>query len=182
MNDWKPTLSDEAVKAKTGKDWGEWFAILDAAGAKQLTHKQIVAFLVKEYQVEPWWQQMVTVTYEQVRGLRDKHEMPSGYQISRSKTFTLPVDIVYAAWEDDQQRAGWLPDPGFTIRKARANKSLRVTWVDGKTNLDVEFYTKGPEKCQVTVQHDRLPDAERAEKMKVYWGEALDRLNKWLIR
>ena len=29
-----PRMSDEAVKAKTGKVWKEWFAILDLAGAK----------------------------------------------------------------------------------------------------------------------------------------------------
>ena len=180
MNPIEPSMSDEAVRAKTGKDWGEWFAILDAAGAQQMTHKQIVAFLVKEHQVEPWWQQMVTVTYEQARGLRDKHEMPSGYQISRSKTFTVAVDKVYAAWEDRQQRARWLPDPDFTIRKARTSRSLHITWVDGKTNLDVDFYKKSPEKCQVTVQHNRLSNAEQAEQMKAYWGEALDQLNEWL--
>ncbi|HLE50784.1 MAG TPA: DUF4287 domain-containing protein [Anaerolineales bacterium] len=180
MNPIEPSLSNEAVRAKTGKDWGEWFAILDAAGAQQMTHKQIVAFLVKEHQVSPWWQQMVTVTYEQARGLRDKHEMPSGYQISRSKTFTVAVEEVYAAWEDRQQRARWLPDPDFTIRKARTLRSLRITWVDGMTNLDVDFYKKGPEKCQVTVQHDRLSNAEQAEQMKAYWGEALNRLNEWL--
>ena len=31
-------MSDEAVKAKTGKTWKQWFAILDKAGAKQMTH------------------------------------------------------------------------------------------------------------------------------------------------
>jgi hypothetical protein len=31
----KPTMSDDAVKAKTGKVWSEWFRILDAAGAKR---------------------------------------------------------------------------------------------------------------------------------------------------
>ena len=29
-------ISDEAVRAKTGRTWGEWFAILDGAGARKL--------------------------------------------------------------------------------------------------------------------------------------------------
>jgi len=29
-----PRLSDAAVQAKTGKTWQEWFAVLDAAGAR----------------------------------------------------------------------------------------------------------------------------------------------------
>ncbi|RPI21653.1 MAG: DUF4287 domain-containing protein, partial [Chloroflexota bacterium] len=57
MNVVEPTMSDEAVKAKTGKDWQTWFEILDGAGAKQMSHKEIVAFLVREYQVGSWWQQ-----------------------------------------------------------------------------------------------------------------------------
>ena len=36
-----PRMSDEAVKAKTGKVWKEWFTILDKAGAKKMTHQEI---------------------------------------------------------------------------------------------------------------------------------------------
>ena len=38
-------MSDRAVQAKTGNTWPEWFAILDAAGAKKMDHKGIVAYL-----------------------------------------------------------------------------------------------------------------------------------------
>jgi hypothetical protein len=73
MSEFEPSISSEAVKAKTGKDWPEWFAILDAADAQKMSHKEIVALLAEKYQVGSWWQQMVTVTYEQGRGLRDRH-------------------------------------------------------------------------------------------------------------
>ena len=181
MNIIEPTISDEAVKEKTGKDWSEWFAILDAAGAQAMAHKQIVAYLVENHDIGAWWQQMVTVTYEQARSLRQKHEMPSGYQISRSRTITAPVERVYAAWLDSVQRARWLTDSEFTIRKATSNRTLRITWVDGKTNLDVSFTAKYPEKTQITVQHDKLPSSEDAERMKVYWADALESLEKYLI-
>jgi hypothetical protein len=81
-----PSMSDEAVKAKTGKNWNEWFTILDKAGAKEMSHQEIVKFLNSKHEVGPWWQQTVTVTYEQARGLREKHEKPGGYQISVSRT------------------------------------------------------------------------------------------------
>ena len=181
MNVIEPPISDAAVKEKTGKDWSEWFAILDAAGAQAMTHKQIVAYLVEEHAVGAWWQQMVTVTYEQARGLRQKHEKPSGYQISRSRTIAAPVERVYAAWLDSVQRARWLADSGFSIRKATPNKTMRITWVDGKTNLDVSFTAKYPEKTQITVQHDKLPSPEDAEQMKMYWTSALEALEKYLI-
>jgi uncharacterized protein YndB with AHSA1/START domain len=173
-------MSDEAVKARTGKDWAEWFEILDAAGAQQMNHKQIVAYLSDQHQVGSWWRQMVTVTYEQARGLRAKHEQPRGFQISRSKTLNVPVERLYSAWEDADQRSRWLPDPGLTVRKATPNRTLRITWVDGQSSLELYFTPKGAEKTQVTVQHSGLPDAGQAEKMKVYWGEALDRLAAFL--
>lgn len=40
-----PRMSDEAVKAKTGKTWKEWFTILDKAGATKMTHQEIVKLL-----------------------------------------------------------------------------------------------------------------------------------------
>ena len=51
--------SDEAVKAKTGKVWAEWFGILDKAGAKKWAHKEISAFLRDKHEVGAWWCQMV---------------------------------------------------------------------------------------------------------------------------
>ncbi len=37
-------ISNEAVKARTGKNRDEWFKILDESGAKKKTHELIVAF------------------------------------------------------------------------------------------------------------------------------------------
>src|SRR6185312_7829975 len=81
-----PKMSDDAVKSKTGKAWKEWFAILDKAGAKKMTHQEIVKYLNSEQGVGPWWQQMVTVTYEQHIGRRGEHQKPDGYEISVSRT------------------------------------------------------------------------------------------------
>ncbi len=170
-------ISDDAVKAATGRDWTQWLALIDKAGGRKLDHKAIVA-IVNKNGIGPWWQQMVTVGYEQARGLRDKHQKPGGYSISRSKTLAVPVSNLFRAWSDRRTRASWLKDPAVTVRKATANKSMRITWVDGHTNVEVNFYSKGAGKSQVSVQHDKLPDAKSGERMKAYWGTALDRLAK----
>lgn len=170
-----PRMSDAAVKAKTGKAWSEWFKILDDAGAKRMTHQEIVALLSKKHGVGPWWQQMVTVTYEQARGLREKHQKPGGYEISVSRTIGVPVSKAFKAWTDDKIRKQWLP-ANFKVRKATTNKSLRISWENGDTSLAVAFYPKGADKCQVVAQHSRLPDAKVAARMKTFWAKALDRL------
>ena len=171
-----PRMSDEAVKTKTGKKWDQWFAILDKAGAKEMSHQDIVKFLNSKHDVGPWWQQMVTVSYEQARGLRDAHEKPSGYQISVSRTVNVSLANLYKAVASEKGRSLWLSEDGLVIRKATANKSLRVTWKDGKTTLEFNFYAKGDGKSQVVVQHSKLPDAKAAAKMKTFWSQALDRL------
>jgi uncharacterized protein YndB with AHSA1/START domain len=172
-------MSDEAVEAKTGKTWPRWFKLLDAAGARQMTHQEIAAHLHDRHRVPPWWTQMVAVTYEQARGLRDKHEKPGGYEISVSRTIAAPAGKAFKAWTDDQTRKQWLPAE-LTIRKATSNKTLRITWEGGQTSVSASFLSKDSGKCQVVAQHMKLPDAKTAAKMKKFWGEALDRLKKML--
>ena len=182
----KPTIGDDAVRTRTGKDWNGWFRILDRAGAKRMDHKQFVAHLRTHYELSPWWQQSVTVAYEQARGLREVHEKPAGYEIGRSKTIAAPLATAYKAWSQLRTRRRWLQDPEFTVRKSITNKSMRITWVDGKTHVSVMFWdksvsgTKGTDKCQVSVQHAKLPSAAAAERMKVYWKRNLDNLKQLL--
>ena len=169
-----PRMSDDAVKAKTGKTWSQWFKLLDDAGAKKMAHRERVALLHQKHGVGPWWQQMVAVTYEQARGLRDKHQKPAGYEISVSRTVAAPVSRAFKAWTVEKIRKQWLLS-NIEVRKATTNKTLRLTW-DDKTSLVVAFLPKGPDKSQVVAQHSKLPDAKGAAKMKKFWAEALDRL------
>ena len=173
-------MSDAAVQAKTGKTWPEWFKILDAAGAKKMPHREIATYLYERHKMDGWWAQMVTVGYERARGLREKHQRPEGYEISTSKTVAAPLPALYKAWHDEKTRIRWLPEKGMVIRKATENKSMRITWVDGKTSLSVNFYAKGHGKSQVAVQHGKLRDAKAAERMKTHWAKTLGRLQEVL--
>lgn len=172
----KQRMSDEAIRAKTGKTWDEWFAILDAAGARDFDHKGIVAYLHEHHGVGPWWTQGVTVGYEQARGMRQKHQKPSGFEISRSKTLGVPLSTLFAAFDDQKIRVKWLKEPAMVIRKSTRDKSMRITWVDGETDVTVNFYSKGDGKSQVALQHSKLKDAAQSERMKTYWGEKLEAL------
>jgi hypothetical protein len=171
-----PRMSDTAVETKTGKTWKEWFAILNKEGARKMTHQEIVKLLNSKYNVGPWWVQMVTVTYEQHAGLREVHEKTNGFQISVSRTMNTPVNLLYSAFEDETSRTAWLLEEKLVVRKATKNKSMRVTWKDGKTSLEIDFYPKGADKSQVVVQHSKLASAAAAARMKTYWSKALDRL------
>ena len=175
-----PRMSDDAVVAKTGKNWKQWFAIIDKAGGKKMTHQEIVKLLNSKHNVGPWWVQMVTATYEQQTGLRQNHEKPDGFQISVSRTVNTPLSFLYSSFADEGVRKEWLSEDGLVTRKATKNKSLRVTWKDGKTSLEIGFLSKDKDKSQVVVQHSKLPSAAAAARMKTYWGKALDRLRTQL--
>jgi len=173
-------VSDAAVRAATGKGWDEWFAILDAFDVGNNSHKAAAIHLSEVHACPDWWSQMVTVGYEQERGLRKKHETPQGYQMGVSRTFPVPVVDLYGAWSDEQIRARWLPEP-IAIRKATLDKSMRITWPD-RISLSVNFWVKADTKSQVQVIHEKLPDEAAVATLKPYWREALTRLARVLER
>ena len=165
-------IGDETVLARTGKGWGQWFAILDRAGAGSKNHKEIVALLTSRYELRSWWRQTITVTYEQQRGMRRRHQKSDGFEITRSKVVPASLVTLYRAWTDGRQRARWLSGAPFRVSTATRGKSLRLVWEDG-TRVDVGFASRGPGKSHVGVRHRKLPTAAEATRAKRYWTERL---------
>jgi len=171
----KPRIGDAAVQEATGRTWAQWIASLDRAGAAAKTHREIVALVRGNLGLDKaWWSQMVTVGYEQAKGLRAVHEQSEGFAANASRTLNVPAGAVFAAWNDARRRAAWLADP-LTIRKSTPDKSLRITWGDG-TNVDVNLTVKDAAKTVVAVEHAKLASAAAVTAKKAYWKEALARL------
>jgi hypothetical protein len=125
-NDIYAGIGSDAVEAKTGRTWAEWIAALDKAGAADWPHKRIAEHVHDEFGCPGWWSQMVTVGYEQAKGLRVKHQTTSGYNANASKTIGVPVAKLYKAWSDPKMRDKWLVGAKkMVVRKATPNKSLR---------------------------------------------------------
>jgi uncharacterized protein YndB with AHSA1/START domain len=171
-------ISSEAAKAKTGKSLDEWFALLDKAGAAEWPHKDIAAHLSDAWGCPSWWRQMIAVGYEQSRGIRVKNQGCAGDFIANaSKTMAVPVASLYKSWTDPDCLARWLPDAArMTVRKATLNKSIRITWIDGRSSVEVYFWIKGAAKSQVAVQHSKLESSQDVERWKTYWAAALLKL------
>jgi uncharacterized protein YndB with AHSA1/START domain len=173
-------IKSDAVRAKTGKGWTEWFALLDKAGAAKWPHKEIASFLHTQ-KCGDWWSQMVTVGYEQARGLRVKHQTADGFSAGASKTFAAPIAALYQAWTDAKTRAKWLPDSAdVTIRTATENKSIRMVWTDGTSTVAVMFYPSGAAKSKVTIERRKLASEKEVGEVKAYWAEALEKLKALL--
>jgi uncharacterized protein YndB with AHSA1/START domain len=174
------TSSDEALVARTGRTWDEWFALLDAWGAADRPHPEIARWLSSEQGVDGWWAQEVTVGYEMAIGRRQPGQRPDGYAASASKTVGVSVERLFEAFVDDELRGRWLPGATLRLRTATPPRTARFDWEDGSTRLAIGFTAKGDARSTVALEHSRLPDAEAAERQRAFWREHLHELQRVL--
>jgi uncharacterized protein YndB with AHSA1/START domain len=176
------TMSDEAIRRRTGLGWEDWFDVLDEWGAAERPHREIARWVAERLEIEPlgWNAQAITVSYERARGLRAVGEHADGFAITASKTVAVPVDRLYDAFVDESLREHWLPDGELRERTATKPKSARFDWGDSETRVIVGFIAKGDAKSTLALQHERLADAAEAERMKAYWRERVAALKEVL--
>jgi uncharacterized protein YndB with AHSA1/START domain len=175
-------ISDKLVIEKTGKPMEDWFKLLDSKGAQKLAHVQIFDLVGKTPGLKKlglWNQNLFTTTYEWSRGIKARGQREKGFEISVSKTVSVPLGLLFQVWMDDSLRKKWLKEK-ITIGKSTESKSARITWSDGETSLSVDFYSKGKGKSQVVVQHMKIPDSIKAAELKEFWGIALEKLKSFL--
>lgn len=178
----KRSMSDAAVAAKTGKKWGEWFGLLDRAGARKMAHREIATLLHTKYKVPSWWSQMVTVEYERARGMRAVHQKASGFEAGVSRTFDAPVSVLHKAWSEARLRRRWLGAATFTVSTDNPTKNLSMLWGKGPERVGVYFYPKGAGRATMTVQHQKLRVSKDVGARKKFWSAAMERLARVLGR
>ncbi|GAA3879664.1 hypothetical protein GCM10022381_22420 [Leifsonia kafniensis] len=151
VNSRRENMSDDALIAATGKPWAEWFAILDAAGATALTHPQIAGVLQSEHAVAPWWCQMVTVGFEQARGMRLPGQRADGtFEVGAS--ITLPVAQQEALDAVIDAVSAGLGEP--PIRVSRDVKFITAKWMTGeKSSLLATANPAVGDKTSVSLTH-----------------------------
>jgi hypothetical protein len=176
------TMSDDAVRRRTGRGWEEWFDMLDAWGASERPHPEVARWLSEEQGVAGWDAQSVTVSYERARLLRAVGERSDGFVVTASKSVAVPVDRLFDAFVDESLRASWLPGAELRERTATRPRGARFDWGDGTTRLVVGFESKGDSKSAAALQHERLADAQEAERMKAYWRARVEVLKQVLER
>ncbi|HXF79672.1 MAG TPA: hypothetical protein VN598_12460 [Usitatibacter sp.] len=169
-------VGSAAVLKATGRTWEEWLKVLDRAGAKAMAHRDIAALLNRKFSLTSWWSQMVTVGYEQARGLRKVHQQASGFAANASRTMGAALDKLFHAWHDPTARAQWLKDAPVEVKRATKGRSMRIKWTPNGSNVDVGFTAKGPGKTSVQVSHGKLASPAEVARQKAFWKDALARL------
>jgi hypothetical protein len=173
-------MSDAAIKKGTGCTWDKWVKSLDHNGAQNMSHTEIAELARKKYKAPPWWGQMVAVGYERIRGLRVRGQQRDGsYQASKSRTFNVPVDVLFDAWTDAATRKKWLHET-IKVRTARKPKSMRIDF-PGAGILSLNFLPRGKAQSSVAVDQLRMPSKESVTAMKAEWSERFDRLAQILM-
>ncbi|MDS1269085.1 DUF4287 domain-containing protein [Lipingzhangella sp. LS1_29] len=166
--------SAETIRRTTGRPREEWFALLDAWGALSRSHAEIARWLTEHHQVPGWWAQTLTVAYEQDRGIRAPGQRRDGtFSATASRTLNVPAELAFAAFADPQLRQRWLPDVSLSVRRESAPRNFRADVVEDSSRLVVGITAKGPSRCQVSVEQERLADAAAAAHSKTRWRERL---------
>ncbi len=195
------TITDDAVRAKTGRTWGEWLAVLDAFGGKEKGHKLMAKFLKEEQGLTAWWSQMVTVQYERERGMREVNERPKGFAVSVSRTVDCPLERVWAAWAEADAMNRWFTtgakldfreggrfenadkDAGTYLRIVPM-KRIKFTWEQPQhqpgSQVEVTFSTGNNGKSQVVLTHEKLSSKDEVEDLREGWSWAMDSLKSFL--
>jgi len=173
-------MSDAKIAAKTGRTWKEWVHALDVDHAAAKPHREIAELVRAKHGVGDWWAQTVTVGYERIKRLRDRGQRRGGgYEVSKSRTYTVPVRALFDAWSDQRARRRWLDESNVVVRTATSPKSMRLQWPDGAI-VAVGFMAKGAGKSVVAVQHTKLRDRAAADRARKYWTERLEALARSL--
>ncbi len=191
-------VSAAAVQKATGGDWEHWLHVLDEAGAKAWSHKQIVAHLRDNSDMSGWWQQMVTVGYEQARGRRVLGQTAgTGFQLGVQKTIPIGLDEAWTLLSSRKGVACWLgkvsrfslaegkkycTDDGICgeIRVVKPHNRIRLTWnqsgMPRPATLQISLIETGESKTSIRVHLEHLPSQEFREQMKSHWQKTLKAL------
>lgn len=192
-------ITDDAVKAATGKTFSEWFAVIEAE-APSKGRRDVIQHLydLMGRGSMTWWATTVWVEYERSKGVVNKKDgLAEGYNICVTKTIAASPDAVYAAFteagKNDWLQAGAAQEGSEfktksgnegTWLRLRPGKDVRLAWqssgVPHRTTVDATFADKGAGKTGITLIHARIQTREEADGLRNAWGAAFDELKRKL--
>lgn len=182
-------LSNRTAIKSTGRDLAHWFKVLDDL-EKSHGRAQAADRLFSEHQVPAWHAQMITITWERARGLRQENQSCTGaFQVSVSRALAAPVEWIVAFINQPETRKVWLKgaDPSlrksieeaFVAGKAMEMKKagyarMRYKWLSSVVEL--RAYEKPGGRSSLVADTSELPDADAVAVRRETFGKALDRL------
>lgn len=181
-------VSDAATRKATGHGLAHWFAILDAFGTTH-GHTKTVDYLYTSFKLKAWHGQMIVVTWERARGLRQENQSCTGdFQVSVSRAIAGPLTRIVDLVNEPGARSRWLADEDPALARAleeafAAGKTLEVKkpgyarmrykWLSSVVELRA---TEKDGRTSVVADSSQLPDAQSVGIRRAAFASALDRL------
>ena len=184
-------VSTRSVRKGTGKDWIDWISIMNKAGARSWSHREMVAFLKKKYRLTQWWQQIVAHGFEVASGIRVDGQNSKGlYQVTSTKTIKVDSKKIWKFLTSKKGLAVWLKPLSPTLvkvgkhfetadgffgefRTLKAPVRLRMSWKDPNwakpTVLQIYCVARVQGNSILAFQHDGLKDSLVQAQMRRRW-------------
>src|SRR5687767_14890636 len=100
-------LTDDSIKAATGRTWQEWFDYLDARGGPAQGRRAINNHLYADLKGDMWWCSTINRRYEAANGVVERDGRSKGYNVCSTKTIAAPLETAYAAWMNAASLNQW---------------------------------------------------------------------------
>ena len=97
-----------------------------------------------------------------------------------SKTVDVPREQLFAAFDDPELRERWLPGAEMRERTTTPPRLARYDWEDGSSRIVLGIDEVDAHKSRLGLNHEKLPDADTAEEMKLWWRERVSVLKALL--
>lgn len=173
----------ESIEKATGKTWGAWVKLLDAAKGRELAHSKIADLVAAELAGKVdnpgWWAQGVAVAYEQHIGRRQPGQRSDGsFEISINKNLGGSRADIFARvieWANAK------PDfNGHHFDNVRTSETpLRSYWrcnLDDGTKVELAVGPRSGDNYMLTVAHTKLASSAVADTWRSYWKDEVQSL------
>ena len=172
----EPEMNDEAIMRKTNRSWDDWCDIIEEWPGSVNGHNAIATYLHDEFDLDHWWSQGVTVSYERIVGLRVPHQRPDGtFTADKSKTITVDPDELRTMLLDEKGRDDLFGGIPTELRSKPTSKALRIGIGPGVALLSLD--AKSSDRTKVVVSHEKLPRLDDVAEWKFFWDEWLTALD-----
>lgn len=171
--------STEKILSATGTAFEDWATLLDAEGARALSHKQIADLIFATGKSSGWWAQTITVAYEQQIGRRLPGQRADGrFSASVSRTLQGESERLFARWCEMMRDETAILGAGLKTAPALSKTTMGHNWrcrtQDG-ANVVVTF-SPSDGRTRVSVQHEGLAAFDSIAAAKQFWNQRLAEL------
>lgn len=176
----QPEMSAESMAARTGRGHNEWVDIIEAwadeTGGDRRDHTAVAAFLHENFdELDGWWAQAVTVSYERITGLRLPYQRADGsFACGKSRTVAIEADVLRKMLLSEQHRADLFPGQATELRSKPETKALRIAIGPEGAVAIFTIDAAGEGRTKIAVDHERLPTYDSVEEWKFYWSDWFD--------